>query len=143
MHARPLPVGRDAEHVRVGRQLAGPAAEHGAAAREVVEQHEAVGEQQRVVVRQGVDAAAEADVLRPFRRGRDEHLRRRDDLVAAGVVLADPHLVEAEPVEVLDQLQVAFECERGVLTRRVERGHEESEAHRRIRSELDYPVKFA
>ena len=44
VHARPLRVGRDAEHVRVGRELARAAAEHGAAAREVVEQHEAVGE---------------------------------------------------------------------------------------------------
>ena len=115
VHPRPLPIGRDAEHVRVGRQLARPAAEHRAAAREVVEQHEAVGEHQRVVVRQRVHAGAEPDVLRAFRRRRDEHLRRRDDLVAAGVVLADPRLVEAEPVEVLDQLQVAFERERRVL----------------------------
>ena len=65
---------------------------------------------------------------------RDEHLGRRDDLVAAGVVLADPRLVEPEAVEVLDQLEVALERERRVLPDRVERGHEESEAHRPIRS---------
>ena len=62
---------------------------------------------------------------------RDEHLGRRDDLVAARVVLADPHLVEAEAVEMLDQVEVALERERRVLPGRVERGHEESEAHAR------------
>ena len=61
-------------------------------------------------------------------RGRDEHLGRGDDLVAGRVVLADPRLVEAEPVEVLDQVEVALERERGVLARRVERGHEDAEA---------------
>ena len=129
----PLLVGRDAEHVRVGGELTGPAPEHGAPAGEVVEQHEPVGEQQRVVVRQRVDAGAEPDVLGALRRGRDEHLGRRDDLVAGGVVLTDPHLVEAEAVEVDDQVEVALERERGVLPGRVERGHEESEAHPRIR----------
>ena len=69
VHARPLRVGGDAEHVRVGRELAGPAAEHRAAAGEVVEQHEAVGEHQRVVVRQRVHAGAEPDVLRALGRG--------------------------------------------------------------------------
>ena len=76
-----------------------------------------------------------------LRRGRDEHLGRGDDLVAAGVVLADPRLVEAELVEVYEQVEITFKGERGVLTRRVERGHEESEAHRRIGPEVDYSVK--
>ena len=126
-------VGGDAEHVRVGGELARAAAEHRATAGEVVEQHEAIGEHQRVVVGERVHAAAEPDVLRARGRGRDEHLGRRDDLVAARVVLADPHLVEAEAVEVLDQVEVAFERERRVLPGRVERGHEESEAHAAIR----------
>ena len=133
VHARALLVGGDAEHVRVGGELARTAAEHGAAAREVVEQHEAIREHQRLVVGERVHAAAEPDVLRARRRGRDEHLGRRDDLVAARVVFADPHLVEAEAVEVLDQIEVAFERERRVLPGRVERGHEESEAHAAIR----------
>ena len=76
MHARPLPVGGDAEHVRVGRELSRSAPEHGAPAGEVVEQHEAVREQERVVVRQRVDATAEPDVLGPLRGRRDEHLGR-------------------------------------------------------------------
>ena len=74
VHARALHVGGNAEHVRVRRQLARSAAEHHAAAREVVEQDEAVGEQQRMVIGQRVDAAAEAQVLRALRGGRDEHL---------------------------------------------------------------------
>ena len=69
VHARPLRVGGDAEHVRVGGELARTAAEHRAAAREVVEQHEAIGEHQRVVIGERVHAAAEPDVLRA-RRGR-------------------------------------------------------------------------
>ena len=51
-------------------------------------------------------------------RGGDEDLGRGDDLVAAGVVLADPGLVEAEAVEVLDQGEVAVEGEGGVLAGR-------------------------
>ncbi len=65
------------------------------------------------------------------RGGGDEDLGRRDDLVTAGVVLADPDLVEAEPVEVLDEIEIPFERERRVLPGRVERGHEQSEAHAR------------
>ena len=112
-----------------------------ATAREVVEEHEAIGEQQRMVVRQGVDSAAETDVLRPFRSRSDEHFGRRDALVAARVVLADPHLVEAEAIEVLDQVEIALQGERGVLARRMERRHEQSEAHRRIRVHVDCSVK--
>jgi hypothetical protein len=72
-------------------------------------------------------------VLRPLRRDADEHFGRGDDLVTAGVVLADPHLVEAETIEVLDQVEVALECERRVLPCRVEGRHEEAESHRVIR----------
>ena len=142
VHARALHVGGDAEHVRVGGELSGPATEHGAPAREVVEQHEAIREHQRVVVGERVHAAAEPDVLGAGRGRGDEHLGRRDDLEAARVVLADPDLVEAEAVEVLDQVEVALECERRVLPGRVERGHEESEAHAAIRPELDRSVNL-
>ena len=98
-HARSLRVGRDAEHVRVGGELTGPASQHRAAAREVVEEHHAVGEHQRVVIGERADARAEPDVLRALGGDADEHLGRRDDLEAGRVVLADPDLVEAEPVE--------------------------------------------
>ena len=109
----------------------GSAPEHRAAAGEMVEQHEAVCEQQRMVVGQRVHTAAETQVLRAGGGGRDEYLGRRDDLVAAGVVLADPRLVEAERIEVLEQLEVALESKRRVLPGRVERCHEEAESHAR------------
>ena len=70
---------------------------------------------------------AEADVPRALRGGGDEHLGRGDDLVAGRVVLAEPGLVEAELVEVLDELQVAFERQGGVLAHGVERGQEDAE----------------
>jgi len=54
-------------------------------------------------------------------RGGNEHLRRSDDLEAAGMVLADPGLVIVQPVEMLDQLHVAFDGERGILVKRMER----------------------
>jgi hypothetical protein len=66
-------------------------------------------------------------VLGALGRGRDEDLRCRDDLGAGGVVLADPGLVVAQLVEVLDQPQVAVDGAGRVLTRRVERGEEGSE----------------
>jgi hypothetical protein len=129
VHARALLVSGNAEHVRVRRQLTRSAAEHRATARQMVEQHEPVRQHQRVVIRQRVHAAAEANVLRARRGGRDEHLGRSDDLVAAGVVLADPRLVEAEPIEMLEQLEVALEREGRILPGWVKRCHEKAEAH--------------
>ena len=61
----------------------------------------------------------------------DEHLGRGDDLVAGRVVLADPGLVEAEVVEVLDQLEVAVDREVRVLVDGVERGEEDPATHAR------------
>src|SRR4029453_2343381 len=63
--------------------------------------------------------------------GGDEDLRRGDDLGAGRVVLADPRLVEPEPIEVLDQLQVVVQQHRRVLTRRVERRQKNAKAHKR------------
>ncbi len=52
LHHPPLIVGIDAEHVGVGGELPGADTEHHAAARQVVEHHDAIGEDQRMVVRQ-------------------------------------------------------------------------------------------
>ena len=105
----------------------GPDADHDAAPGQVVEQHHAVGQHERVVVGQRRHAGAQPDVLGALRRGGDEDLGRGDDLVAGRVVLAEPGLVEAERVEMLDQLQVALEGQRRVLAHRVERGQEDAE----------------
>ena len=118
----------EADHGRVGRQRPGADAEHRAPARQVVEQDHALGHPQRVVVGQRGDAGAELDVARALGGGGDEDLGRGDDLAAGRVVLADPRLVVAEAVEVLDQLEVALERQRRVLARRVERRHEDAEA---------------
>ncbi len=65
----------DAHDVGVGGQRARPGAEDQPAPGEVVEQHEPVGDQPRVVVRQRHDAGAELDVLGPLGGGGDEDLR--------------------------------------------------------------------
>ena len=70
----------DPQHQGVGGQQARPDAEHHPAAGHVVELDDAVGDHQRVVVRQRDDAGAEADVPGPLRRDGDEDLRRVDGL---------------------------------------------------------------
>ena len=133
-HPRALRVGRDSQHVRVRGELAGADAEHRPAPGEVVEQDHPIRQHERMVVRERAHAGAEADLLRALRGHADEHLGRGDDLVPRRVVLTDPRLVEAPPVEVHDQVEVALDRQRRVLTDGVERGHEGSEAHRAIRT---------
>ncbi len=58
----------------------------------------------------------------------DEHFRRGNYFEAAGVVLADPCLVVAEAVEVLQQLKIPFKGKGGVLVKGVERGEEDTAA---------------
>ena len=83
---------------------------------------------QRVVVRQRDDAGAEPDPLGALRGRGDENLWRTDDLAARRVVLADPHLVEAEPVEVFDELEVALQRKRRVGACAMKRRDEVSES---------------
>src|SRR5207245_1164070 len=52
-----------------------------------------------------------------------------DDLPARRVVLADPHLVEAQVIEPLDELHVAGHGQGGVLAQPVERCEEDAELH--------------
>src|SRR5207249_5580692 len=52
---------------------------------------------------------------------RDENFRRADDLEPGGMVLADPGLVKAEPVEPHRQFEIAVEAGRRVLLHRMER----------------------
>ena len=117
----------DAHHVGVRWQGARAGAEHHPPAGQVVQQHPAVGHHQRMVVRQRHHAGAQPDVLGPFGGGGDEHLRAGDQLVAAGVVFAEPRLVEAEAVQRDHALHVVFECHRGGLAGRVERRDEDAE----------------
>src|SRR5207245_7603990 len=72
------------------------------------------------------DAGAEADVLGALGGEGDEDLRRADDLVPGRMVLADPRLVKAEPVEPRHQLEVALEALGRVLFVGVERRQKDS-----------------
>ena len=94
----------------------------------MVEQDHPVGQHERMVVRERADAGTEADVAGPLGRRRDEHLGGGDDLETGRVVLADPRLVEAELVQTGDELEVALERQRRVLTRGVKGGQEHTEA---------------
>ena len=105
----------DAEGVRVGGQRTRSRAEDQPALALVIELHEALGDHEGMVVRQGDDAGAEADAMGPLGGRREEELRRGDDLPAGGVVFAAPEFVEAEAVEVLDELQVAAQLQRRML----------------------------
>ena len=95
----------------------------------MVELDEAVGDQERVVVRQARHARAEHDVARALGGRGDEDLGRGDELPPGRVVLAHPHLVVAEVIEPLDQFHVARQRERGVLADPVERREEDAELH--------------
>ena len=109
----------------------GPAAEHRPALGHVVELDDALGDVERVVVRQRHDAGAELDRVRDLAGGGQEHLRRGDHLPAGRVVLAAPELVEAELVEVRGELEVALELQRRVLAERVVGGEERAEPETR------------
>ncbi len=123
---RPLVLRVDADPIRVLHQGARPHAEHDAPARHVIELHHAVGQDERVVIRQGYDAGAEPDVPGAFGRRGNENLGRGDDLEAARMMLADPGLRVVEAVQMLEQLHVAADGERRVLVEIVERRQEDA-----------------
>jgi hypothetical protein len=54
----------------------------------------------------------------------NENLRRRNDLEATGMVLADPGFVIPEPIEMADEVHVAVKREVRVLVDFVERCEE-------------------
>ena len=93
----------------------------------MVELVDALGHQERVVIGQGHDARSEPDPSRALGGRGDEDLGRGDDLHPTRMVLADPDLVEAEPVEMRDQREIPVEGEGGVLVDRMERREERAE----------------
>ncbi len=128
VHHAPLVAGVDADLQRVMDERAGADPEHRPAARHVVELHHAVGQHERVMVRQRHDAGAEPDVAGALRRRGDEHLRASDQLEAAGMVLADPRLVIVQPVEMLEQLEVTLDRQGRVLVVVVKRREKDAAA---------------
>ena len=115
------------DHEGVGGQRPRPESEHEAAPREMVEQHGPFRDPQRIVIADAHHARAEFDVPGSLGGHPDEDLRRRDDLGSRRVVFADPRLVPPQPVEVLNQRQVSFQGQGGVVTSRVKRCHEDAE----------------
>ena len=85
----------------------------------MVELDDAVRDVEWVVIRERHDSGAEAQVLGSFRRGGDEDLGRVDRLHTRGVVLTDPGFRETQPIEHLEQLEIALEAQGGVLGERV------------------------
>ena len=82
LHTRPLVERVDTEHGGVAGELPRPGTEHHPTAGEVVEHHDAVGEDERVVVGQRVHARAEFDVSGALGRCGDEHLGAGDEFAA-------------------------------------------------------------
>jgi len=76
----------------------------------VAELDDAVGHHEGMVVRQRDDPGAEPDVPGALGGG-DEQLGLTVDLVAAGMVLADPRLGKAELFEPPHQLEIALHAE--------------------------------
>jgi hypothetical protein len=125
-HAVPLLERVDAHHQGVALEQARASTEHDAAAGLVIELDHAVRDHQRVVVGQRHDAETEFQMLRALRGRGDEELRRRDQLEAAGMMLADPRLGESELVDPLHQLEVAMDEIGGVLVDGVMRAEKDS-----------------
>jgi hypothetical protein len=108
-HAIALLRDGDTQHERIRRQQSRPGAEHHAAARHVIELDDAIRDHERLVVRQRHHAGPEADALGALGCRRDEELGRGDDLEARRMMLADPRFLVAQPIEMLDQREVAVD----------------------------------
>src|SRR6185437_4760234 len=91
----------------------------------MIELHHAIGEDEGMVIGQRKHAGAEHDALGARRRAGDEEVGRAIELEAAGMMLADPRLGEAEILEILDQLEIALHQERRVFVGRV-KGRQEN-----------------
>src|SRR3981189_173386 len=72
-------------------------------------------------------AVAELDALRASAGRGQKHFRRRDHLPARGMMLAAPEFIEAERVDLFDEIEVATELQHRMLADRMMRGEEGSE----------------
>jgi hypothetical protein len=73
--------------------------------------------------------APELDLARPGGSRRDEDEGVGDELTRVAVVLADPDLIVAKRIQVLDELHIALERQGWVFANAVERRHENPELH--------------
>ena len=124
----PLLLDLDADHLRVARQRARSETEHEPPTGQVVQEDRTISYPQRVVVRQRQHTGAKLDMASLGRAVCDEDHRVGDDLRPRGVVLTDPGFLEAETIEVLDDLKIALVGADRILSgKRVEWGHENTE----------------
>ena len=111
--------GVDAEHEGVGGERAGARAEDHPTAGHVIQLHDALGDIEGVVIGQRDHPGAQPDAVGALAGRGQEHLRRGDHLPAGGVVLAAPEFVEAQPVQVFGEGQVAAQLQHRMLADRV------------------------
>jgi hypothetical protein len=114
----------DVVHRPVARQAACGDAEIQAAAGEMIEHRDAVGEFGGMVVGQEETAGPEADVLGLQKRLRQQQVGRRMRLPWRGVMLADPGFLIAELIEPSQHLQIPVVALFQPALRRM-RGHRE------------------
>jgi hypothetical protein len=81
----------------------------------MVGKDDAIGDVEGVMVGEADNAGPQPYSFRTLAGRGDQHLRAGDDFPTAGVVLAEPHLVEAEFVEMADEVEIAAQCERRVF----------------------------
>src|SRR5208282_4581410 len=87
----------------------------------------ALGDVERMMIWDRHHAGAETNAPGALCRRHQEHLRRRDGFPSAGMMLADPELVEVQLVEPRCKLQIALELEGGVLANRMVGRQEDAE----------------
>ncbi len=124
---------RQAKHLGVRRQRTRPGTKHHAAARHVIELRHRFGHHEGMMIGQRFHPCAQSDVLGALRRRGNKDFRSSDDLKAAGMMLADPCLVEAKLVQQRHELQIAFERVGGVKIGGMEWPHEHAETQRLAR----------
>ena len=97
------------EQLEVAGKAPGADAEVEASLRHVVELRDALGQHQRVVVRETGDARTELDLLGATKRVGNKQVRCRDILPDRRKVLTDPGFVKPQLVQGDDLLQVRFD----------------------------------
>ena len=85
----------------------------------VIELDDALGDIERMVIRQRDHAGAEADAVRALTRRGEEQLGRGDHFPAGRLVLAAPEFVESEFVQVLGEGEIASQLQHRMLADRV------------------------
>ena len=119
----------DSEHVGVAGERARSAAQNYPAAGDLIEHRVAIGDMERMMVRDADHARPQHYPARARRRRSDENVRRGDYLPSGGMMLTDKSLVVTQMVKPFDQLKIALIGKCRILSGRVKRGKKDSEFH--------------